>query len=167
MPYHQGIGGFVGIFLLAGISPSRAFSCLRTLSQSTDFGRIFHEGVTFHQTFTSFIFDIFSQRNYSFAIFRFPDFRMKIEAVVTTWLTTFFCSTLSIPELLSVFVLYLVHGMKVLLCLCLVILESTLISSGANMRLVDEMTQERFYKELKSEFVHDLYNTQRRFVVTS
>lgn len=125
--YNQGSGSVTSLLLLAGLSPGMAFSVVKAIMKDPGMKIIYEKDQTATQTITTTVFELLKSRNISSPILRSGNLRMKIEACIMNWILTWFGTALGIPEILSLTLLLYLYGTKILICLCVVVLEKNLV----------------------------------------
>lgn len=141
IPYYQGAGSLVGALILAGLTQIEVFSLIRNLSLKADLKELFNSNLEHIRRLAEAVYEILMGRNTTYSVFQNADFRLKIEAIVMSWFTNFFCHWLGMSEvdcdssqILSFVILLLNYGSKIMVTTSIVMLEKTLtLTTGSKV----------------------------------
>lgn len=134
--YFQGLGTAVGGLLLGGLKCDEAFSAVRYLCCHTDMHPYFTDGVEYCRSLAELVMRVFFKRNLANATLQNSDFKMKTEIAVFGWLMNLFGNSIGITEYLSFMVLVQRYGLKMLVCMSLELLESSIVVSGYSSKRI-------------------------------
>lgn len=123
--YFQGLGSSIGCLLIAGMKPAEVYEAISSLNNFVEMNCYFKSPSEFSQQTAKLVVDLFFKLNLILLVSK-PDFSVKIETIVHSWIMNLFGNTLSLPEYLSFYLLLQINGGKTLVCTSIALLELSL-----------------------------------------